>query len=70
MKFREVKINPFRKFPNLQYNRNLLNVKGEKTAFFFVFVCFDALHPSQRFFSHMGMISCLPGLNQQIKCFA
>ena len=28
------------------------------------FVCFDALHPSQQFFSHVRMISCLPGLNQ------
>ena len=25
-------------------------------------VCFDALRPSQQFFSHAGMISCLPWL--------
>ena len=25
-----------------------------------LFVCFDALHPSQQFFSHVGAISCLP----------
>ena len=29
-----------------------------------LFVCFEALHPSQQFFSHVRMISCLPGLNQ------
>ena len=28
------------------------------------FVCVDVLHPSQQFFSHVRMISCLPGLNQ------
>ena len=28
------------------------------------FVCFDALHPSQQSFSMVGIISCLPGLNQ------
>ena len=28
------------------------------------FVCVDALCPSQQFFSHVGMISCLFGLNQ------
>ena len=27
-------------------------------------VCVDALCPSQQFFSHVGMNSCLPGLNQ------
>ena len=27
-------------------------------------VCVDALCPSQQFFSHVSMISCLPGLNQ------
>ena len=27
-------------------------------------VCFDALRPSQQFFSHVRTISCLPGLNQ------
>ena len=26
--------------------------------------CFDALHPSQQFFSRVGTISCQPGLNQ------
>ena len=26
-------------------------------------VCFDALPPSQQFFSYVEMISCLPGLN-------
>ena len=30
------------------------------------FVCFDALHPSQQFFSHARTISCLPGLNQYL----
>ena len=29
-----------------------------------IFVCVDALHPNQQSFSHVGMISCLPGLNQ------
>ena len=29
-----------------------------------LFVCVDALHPSQQFFSHVRTISCLPGLNQ------
>ena len=27
------------------------------------FVCVDALHPSHQFFSHVGIFSCLPGLN-------
>ena len=27
-------------------------------------MCFDALFSSQQFFSHVGMISYLPGLNQ------
>ena len=31
-----------------------------------LFVCFDALCPSQQFFSNMGMISCLPGLDQYL----
>ena len=26
-------------------------------------VCVDALRPSQQFFSHVGMCSCVPGLN-------
>ena len=30
-----------------------------------LFVCGDALHPRQLFFSHVKMISCLPGLNKQ-----
>ena len=29
-----------------------------------LFVCFDALQPSQQFFSHVGTINYLPGLNQ------
>ena len=29
-----------------------------------ILLCFDALHPSQQFFSHVRMISCLPVLNQ------
>ena len=29
-----------------------------------MFVCFDALCPSQQFFSHAGMIPCPPRLNQ------
>ena len=28
-----------------------------------VFVCIDASHPSQQFFSHVRTNSCLPGLN-------
>ena len=28
-----------------------------------LFVCVDALHPSQQFLSYVGMISCLPGLS-------
>ena len=32
--------------------------------YFMMLVCVDALHPSQQLFSHVGMISCLPGLNQ------
>ena len=31
-----------------------------------MFVCFDALCHSKQFFSHVGMISCLP----EIKCLA
>ena len=31
-----------------------------------LFLCFDALYPSQQFFSNVGMISCLPGLNQYL----
>ena len=30
----------------------------------FLFVCVDALHPSQQYFSHLGTISCPPGLKQ------
>ena len=30
------------------------------------FLCFDALHHSQQFFSHAKTISCLPGLNQYL----
>ena len=37
------------------------------TCMYLIFVCFDALHPSQQFFSHVGMISCLPGLNQYLE---
>ena len=33
-----------------------------------MFICVDALPPSQQFFNHVGMISCIPGL--RIKCFA
>ena len=36
----------------------------------FVFVCLDvnySSHHSQQFFSHVRMISCLPGLNPQDK---
>ena len=29
-----------------------------------LFVCVDALHPSQHFFSHVGPFSCLLGLNK------
>ena len=29
-----------------------------------LFVCVDALHPSQKYFSHVETISSLPGLNQ------
>ena len=32
-----------------------------------LFLCFDALHPCQYFFSHVGMFCCLPGLNQYYK---
>ena len=32
------------------------------------FVCFDALHPSQQFFSHVVIISCLTSFKQQIDC--
>ena len=31
---------------------------------FVLLVCFDALRPSQQFFSHVGAIPCRPGLNQ------
>ena len=46
--------------------QNFLNLALMKTsAWAFIrgislFVCVDALHPSQQFFSHVGMISCLP----------
>ena len=29
-----------------------------------LFVCIEALHPSQQFFSHVGMDPALPGFNQ------
>ena len=29
-----------------------------------LFVCVDALRPSQHFFNHVGTITCPPGLNQ------
>ena len=29
-----------------------------------MFVCVDALHPRQQFFSHVRTFSCLPGLNR------
>ena len=32
-----------------------------------LFVCVGALMPTQQFFSHVGMIFCLPGLNQYYK---
>ena len=40
-----------------------------------LFVCVDTLHPSQQSFSHVGTISCFPGVNQyiskqRIKCLA
>ena len=38
-----------------------------------MFVCVDALHPSQQFFSHVGMFSCLHELTStkgRIKCLA
>ena len=31
--------------------------------FIYMFVYLDALHPSQQFFSYVGMFSCLLGLN-------
>ena len=31
---------------------------------YILFVCFSALCLSQQFFSHVGTISCLPGLNK------
>ena len=34
--------------------------------FFGGFFCVDALRPSQQFFSHVGMISCLTGFNRLI----
>ena len=30
------------------------------------FVCVDAVCPSLQFFSHVGTISCPPGLNQHL----
>ena len=39
---------------------------------YYMLVCVDALHSSKQFFSHVGTISCLPGLSQytkqRIKC--
>ena len=29
-----------------------------------LFVCLDAFHQNRQLFSHVGTISCLPGLNQ------
>ena len=29
-----------------------------------MFVCVDALHPCQQFFSHVGTFSCLPRLKR------
>ena len=31
-----------------------------------LFVCVDALRPSQQYFSHVKTISCFPGLNQYL----
>ena len=38
--------------------------KGHNSVFFYGFVCFDALRPSQQFCSNVRTISGLPGLNQ------
>ena len=35
-----------------------------------LFVWVDALRPNKQFFSHVGIISCLPEFNQRIKCLA
>ena len=42
--------------------------KSEEIIFirYLIFVYFDALHPSQQYFSHVVSISCLPGLNQYL----
>ena len=44
------------------------HVQDMKSAFLhrlsILFVCFDALRPSQQFLSHVGTISCLPELIQ------
>ena len=39
---------------------------GRPTRHTVCFVCVDALHPSQQFFSHDGMFSCLSGLNHYL----
>ena len=39
-----------------------IHTKAQIVVFFGV--CVDALYPSQQFFSHVGIISHLPGLNQ------
>ena len=43
---------------------NQPNYLFEKFLNFVQYVCIDALHPSQQFFSHFGVISCLPALKQ------
>ena len=41
---------------------------GENSKNTIGFVCVDALHPSQQFFSHVGTIFCLLELKQSIMC--
>ena len=36
------------------------------THIIYCYVCFNEQHPSQQFFSHVGMISCLPVLNHAV----
>ena len=52
--------------------QQILSVLHLSISNFGWFVCVDALLPSQHFFSHVYMISCLPGLSQYyrqwIKC--
>ena len=46
--------------------KSLSLLAGRTVPYLIVYVYFDALRPSQQFFSHVGTISCLSGFNQYL----